>query len=57
MDKARLERGIKYTIEHFVKYDIEVENVQHENGEILIRIKKTDELIAFYAGTGTVKRI
>lgn len=55
MDKERLECRIKYAIEHFEKYDIEVENVQHTNGEILIRSKETDELIAFYAGTGTVR--
>lgn len=55
MDKERLERRIKYAIEHFEKYDIEVENIQHTNGEILIRSKETDELIAFYAGTGTVR--
>lgn len=55
MNKETLKHRIKYALEHIHKYDIEVEYVIWAYGEIAVRSKKTDELICFYAETGTVR--
>lgn len=54
MDKEKLKHRIEYALNHIHKYDIEVEHIIWSDGEIAIRSKKTDELIRFDAGTGTV---
>lgn len=55
MDKETLKYRIEYALDHIHKYDIEVEHIIWSNGEIAVRSKRTDELICFYAGTGTVR--
>ena len=55
MDKETLKHRIEYALKHISKYDIEVEHIIWSDGEIAIRSKKTDELIRFYAETGTVR--
>lgn len=55
MDKEKLKHRIEYALNHIHKYDIEVIHIIWSDGEIAIRSKKTDELIYFYAGTGTVR--
>lgn len=54
MDREKLKHRIEYALDHIHKYDIEVEHIIWSDGEIAIRSKKTDELICFYAETGTV---
>lgn len=55
MSKETLKHRIEYALEHIRKHDIEVVHVIWSNSEIAVRSKKTDELIYFYAGTGTVR--
>ena len=55
MDREVLKSRIEYALEHIHKYDIEVQHIIWQNGEIAIRSKKSDELICFYAGTGVVR--
>lgn len=54
MDKETLKHRIEYALKHIRKHDIEVEHIIWSDGEIAIRSKRTDELIRFHAGTGTV---
>lgn len=55
MSKETLKHRIEYALEHFRKYDIEVVHIIWSNSEIAVRSKKTDEIIYFYAGTGSVR--
>lgn len=55
MDREELKSRIEYALDHIREYDIEVQHIIWQNGEIAIRSKKSDELICFYAGTGVVR--
>lgn len=49
-----LRHRMEYALEHIHECDIEVEDIVWADGLIAIRSKKTDELVCFYADTGTV---